>query len=149
MGATKWICALTIALGIATPAFAQSLPKADRPEDVGVSSERLKRVTSTFQAEVDNGAIPGAVVLVARRGKVVYFEAFGFRDRESGAPMQKDSISPLASLTKPFTSVAIMMLAEEGRLTLQDPLSQYLPEFRESQSGCGKNRCLGRATSGV
>jgi hypothetical protein len=85
---------------------AQSLPKADRAEDVGISSERLKRVTSTFQAQVDNGVIPGAVILIAHRGKIAYVEALGFRDRETQAPMQRDSIFRIASMTKPFTSVA-------------------------------------------
>jgi CubicO group peptidase (beta-lactamase class C family) len=80
---------------ITTPTPAQSLPKADRAEDVGISSERLKRVTSTFQAQVDNGAIPGAVILIARRGKIAYFEALGFRDRETQAPMQRAPFSAL------------------------------------------------------
>ena len=143
VGASNWICALTMALGIITPALAQGLPKADRAEDIGISSVRLKRVTSTFQAEVEKGSIPGAVVLIARRGKVAYFEAFGFRDRESQSPMQKDSIFRLASLTKPFTSVAIMMLAEEGKLTLQDPISQYLPEFKNVKVGVEKTDASG------
>src|SRR5262249_55184725 len=100
------------------PTPSQNLPKTDRAEDVGMSSERLKRVTSVFQAEVDNKTIPGAVILIARRGKIAYFEALGFRDREKQAPMQKDSIFRIASMTKPFTSVALMMLVEEGKLTL-------------------------------
>jgi CubicO group peptidase (beta-lactamase class C family) len=117
---------------------AYNLPMANRAEDVGISSARLSRVTSTFQAEVDKAAIPGAVVLIARRGKVAYFEAFGFRDREKQAPMQKDSIFRIASLTKPFTSVAVMMLAEEGKLALHDPVSQYLPEFKNGKVGVEK-----------
>jgi CubicO group peptidase (beta-lactamase class C family) len=117
---------------------AYHLPMANRAEDVGISSDRLRRVTSTFQAEVDKAAIPGAVVLIARRGKVAYFEAFGFRDREKQAPMRKDSIFRIASLTKPFTSVAVMMLAEEGKLALHDSVSLYLPEFKNSKVGVEK-----------
>src|SRR5258705_12416166 len=77
---------------MAASALAQGLPKASRPEDVGLSSERLKRVTASFQAEVENGKIPGAVILIARNGKVAYFEAMGFQEREKQLPMTRDAI---------------------------------------------------------
>jgi CubicO group peptidase (beta-lactamase class C family) len=132
------ICMSAVATCIAFSALAQGLPKASQPEAVGFSSERLKRLTSTFQADVDRGAIPGAVVLIARNGKVAYFKAFGFQDREKQVPMKTDAIFRIASMTKPFTSVAAMMLVEEGKLQLLDPVSVYLPEFKNLQVGLEK-----------
>jgi CubicO group peptidase (beta-lactamase class C family) len=132
------ICMSAVATCIAFSALAQGLPRASQPEGVGFSSERLKRLTSTFQADVDRGEIPGAVVLIARNGKVAYFKAFGFQDREKQVPMKTDAIFRLASMTKPFTSVAAMMLVEEGKLQLLDPVSVYLPEFKNLQVGVEK-----------
>ena len=134
----KVICLSAVATCIAFSALAQGLPKASQPEDVGFSSERLKRVTSAFQTDVDKGTIPGAVVLVARNGKVAYLEAIGFQDREKKVPMSTDAIFQIASMTKPFTSVAIMMLVEEGKILLSDPASVYLPEFKTLQVGVEK-----------
>jgi CubicO group peptidase (beta-lactamase class C family) len=76
------------------------LANASQPEDVGFSSERPKRVTNAFQTDVDRGAIPGAVILVARDGKVAYFETFGFQDREKQTPMKTDAVFRIASMTK-------------------------------------------------
>jgi CubicO group peptidase (beta-lactamase class C family) len=132
------ICISAIATCIAFSALAQGLPKASQPEDVGFSSERLKRVTDVFQTEVDNGAIPGAVVLIARNGKVAYFEAIGFQNRENKEPMKTDAIFRIASMSKPITSVAVMMLVEEGKIQLLDPVSRYLPEFKGVQVGVEK-----------
>ena len=132
------ICMSAIATCIAFSSFAQGLPKANKPEDVGFSSERLKRVTDAFQSEVDKGAIPGAVVLIARNGKIAYFEAFGFQNRESKEPMKTDAIFRIASMSKPITSVAVMMLVEEGKIQLLDPVSHYLPEFKGVQVGIEK-----------
>ena len=98
----------------------------------------MTRLTEAFQAEVDKGAIPGAVVLIARRGKVAYCEAFGFQDRENKQPMHTDAIFRIASMSKPITSVAVMMLVEEGRIQLLDPVSRYLPEFKSVQVGVEK-----------
>ena len=134
----KVICMSAVATCIAFSALAQGLPKASQPEDVGFSSERLKRVTSAFQTDVDKGTIPGAVVLIARNGKVAYLEAIGFQDREKKVPMSTDAIFQIASMTKPFTSVAIMMLVEEGKILLSDPASVYLPEFKTLQVGVEK-----------
>jgi CubicO group peptidase (beta-lactamase class C family) len=100
------------------------------PEDVGLSSERLERVGSAIQRSVDDGLIAGGVSLVARHGKIAYFKAVGMADRESKKPMQKDSIFRICSMSKPITSVAVMILYEEGRFTLDDPVSDYLPEFK-------------------
>ena len=104
------VCMSALATCIAFSALAQGLPQASKPEEVGLSSERLKRVTAAFQADVDKGAIAGAVVLIARDGKLAYSEAVGFQDREKKIPMHADAIFRIASMSKPITSVAIMML---------------------------------------
>jgi len=116
----------------ASLAFAQGLPTAS-PEAVGLSSARLARVTELVKGEIAKGRYPGAVALVARRGKVAYFEALGQRDPQSGAPMTKDAIFRLYSMTKPFASVAAMMLVEDGKLLLSDPVSKYLPKLKNLQ----------------
>ncbi len=112
--------------------WADALPTA-KPEDVGLSTERLARVTQVLKAEVARGQYPGAVALVARKGKIAYFESVGQRDPGTGAPMSKDAIFRLYSMTKPFTSVAAMMLVEEGRLVLSDPVSKFLPQLANLQ----------------
>lgn len=128
------------------PAQAAPLPRAAKPEEVGLSSQRLQRLTETFTADVNAERIPGAVVLVARRGKIAYFQTFGFQDRASGTTMRPDSIFRLASLTKPVTIVAALMLAEEGKLQLMDPVSAHLPQLQnlqvgvEVQEGAGERR---------
>lgn len=135
----------TLAMSIAQAA---PLPRAANPEDVGLSSERLQRLTETFTADVNAKKIPGAVVLVARRGKVAYFQTFGFQDRAARTTMKPDSIFRLASLTKPVTIVAALMLAEQGKLQLMDPVSTYLPQLRnlqvgvEVQDGSGERRLV-------
>src|SRR6266446_8247463 len=111
------------------------LPKADRSKEVGLSAKRLARLSATFREDVERGAIPGAVVLIARGGRVAYAEAFGWRDREAKAPMEFDAIFRIASMTKPLTSVAAMILAEEGKLQIAAPLAEYLPEFSNRTVG--------------
>jgi len=105
--------------------------EAVSPEAVGMSSARLERLDNTLQDYVDSGALPGGVVLVARQGRTVHFEAFGSRDGQ--AVMQTDSIFRIASQTKALVSVGIMMLQEEGRLLLADPVGKYLPEFLDTR----------------
>jgi len=107
------------------------MPRAAKPEDVGLSSARLQRVYDALKADIDKGLVPGAVVLIARRGKIVCLDALGYRDREAGAAMKVDTIFRIASMTKPLTSVATMMLAEEGKLLIADPVARYIPEFAE------------------
>ena len=107
------------------------MPRADKPEDVGLSSARLQRISDTLKADVDKGVVPGAVVLIARHGKIVCHDALGYRDREACAAMKVDTIFRIASMTKPLTSVATMMLAEEGKLLIADPVARYLPEFSD------------------
>ena len=102
------------------------------PESVGMSSARLERLTAALQAYVDEDRLAGAVAIVARRGKIAYMEAVGHRDRESGAPMTTDAIFRIASQTKALASVGVMLLQEEGRLLITDPVGKYLPEFMET-----------------
>ena len=130
--------ATVVATCFAFSALAQGLPKANQPEEVGFSTERLNCVAKAYQADVDKGLIPGAVFLIARNGKVAYLEAVGFRDRDKKIPMSTDAIFQIASMTKPFTSVAIMMLVEEGKIQLNEPISLYLPEFKGVQVGVEK-----------
>ena len=100
-----------------------------KPESVGMSSERLARINNFVQEHIDTDRIAGAVTLVARKGKVVHFEAQGWRDRESGVPMTRDSIFVLMSMTKPIVSSALMMLFEEGKFLLDDPIAKWIPEY--------------------
>ena len=116
---------------LATPVAIASddLPRA-KPEEVGVSTERLHRIDEVIQRHIDNRHIAGAVTLVARKGRVVHFEAQGLKDLESKQPMTKDTLFRMASSTKPVTGVAIMMMIEEGKVRLNDPVSKFIPEFK-------------------
>ena len=116
------------------------LPRAESPEQVGLSSERLQRITARLGADVEQGAIPGAVLAIARGGQVAYAETIGYRDREANAVMQLDSIFRIASMTKPMVSVAAMQLAEEGRLDIGAAVAEYLPEFRELTVGMERTK---------
>jgi CubicO group peptidase (beta-lactamase class C family) len=104
------------------------LPDAT-PEDVGLSTAGLARLGSVMRGEIERGRVPGAVALVARRGRLAYFESYGRRDPRSPDPMARDSIFRIYSMTKPIVSVAAMMLWEEGRFLLSDPIDKYLPEL--------------------
>jgi CubicO group peptidase (beta-lactamase class C family) len=126
--------ALVLVLSPALPVGAAGLPPV-RPEEVGLSSSRLARITETLKADVERGRIPGAVVVVARRGRIAYAEAVGFRDKAAGAPMSADAIFRIASMTKPMVSVAAMMLYEDGRLFVSDPVSKYIPAMGKMQVG--------------
>jgi CubicO group peptidase (beta-lactamase class C family) len=126
--------ALGIALGLALapgPAAGQALPAA-APDDLGFSPERLDRLSDALQAYVDEGRLPGAVVLVARHGHVALAEAFGHRDREAGTAQRTDDLFRIASQTKLLVSVAALILQEEGRLLLSHRVSRWLPEFAET-----------------
>jgi CubicO group peptidase (beta-lactamase class C family) len=106
-----------------------------KPEDVGLSSERLNRLGGSLKAHIEKGVMPGSVALVARKGKIAYFEGFGMRDLEASSPMQKDTIFEIHSMTKPIVSVGIMILQEQGRIFLRDPVSKFIPEFKEMKVG--------------
>ena len=116
-------------LGLVAKGVAQEFP-TEKPEAAGMSSERLERISKVIQQSIDEKRIAGAVTLVARHGHVVWFKAQGMSDREAGKPMRTDSIFRICSMSKPITSVAVMMLYEEGKFLLEDPVSKYLPEFK-------------------
>jgi CubicO group peptidase (beta-lactamase class C family) len=109
---------------------AQSLGLA-KPEDVGFSRERLDRIASTLNANIANGEIPGATLLIVRNGKIAFYESFGWLDAATKTPMPKDAIFRIYSMSKPITSVAAMILVEQGRLFLSDPVQKYIPAFAE------------------
>ncbi|MCA6109810.1 serine hydrolase domain-containing protein [Bradyrhizobium cenepequi] len=109
------------------------LPSA-KPEQLGLSSVRLRRMSDTFKREVDKGTIPGATVLVARRGQIGWFDAIG-RQAPEGASMAHDTIFRIFSMTKPIVSVGIMMLLEDGHFLLSDPVAKFIPEFAETKVG--------------
>jgi CubicO group peptidase (beta-lactamase class C family) len=138
MNRKRTVFAMCVLVCCARPIFGQSQPKPKQPDAVGFSSERLARLTTFFQGAVDKGAIPGVTLLVARDGKQVYLQALGYQDREKSIPMKPDAIFRIASMTKPITSVAVMMLAEEGKIDLLAPVSQYLPEFKDVKVGVEK-----------
>ena len=110
-------------------AFAQDLATA-KPESVGLSSDRLERIATAVQHNIDDKRVAGAVTLVVRHGKVAWFKAQGMADNEAAKPMPADALFRICSMTKPITSVAVMMLYEEGKFLLDDPVSKYLPEFK-------------------
>ena len=114
------------------PLAAASLPVA-KPEDVGLAPERLQRIHEAIMRRVEAGDISGAVTMVARRGRLVHFEAHGLMDIEAKKPMTKDALFRLASSTKPLTAAAILILMEEGKLKLTDPVAKYIPEFKNSK----------------
>ena len=114
---------------IASFAFGQGLPMAV-PEAVGVSTERLERIRPVMQSYVDDGNLPGFLTVVARRGKIVHFETIGMRDVENKKPVEPDTIFRIYSMSKPITSVAVMILYEEGHFQLGTPVSKFIPEFK-------------------
>src|SRR6516165_288185 len=133
MSFARVVCLAMLALCTALPAVGQGIPKVQQPEEVGFLSTRLKRLSDRLNEGVQKGEIPGAVVLIARNGKIVMFDAFGFRDREAKAPMTTDAIFRIASMTKPIVSVAAMILVEEGKLSLADRVSKYIPAFADTK----------------
>jgi CubicO group peptidase (beta-lactamase class C family) len=123
---------LALLLSFAAPIAAAAFQTA-KPEEVGLSRDRLARIGQALTRQIEERSFPGAVALVARKGRIAYFEAVGQLDPKTGAPMSKDAIFRLYSMTKPFTSVAVMMLVEDGRLRLNDPIGVYLPELANLQ----------------
>ena len=120
------IAVLLVGLVVAATGWAQGLPTV-APSDVGLSEARLGRLEEVVQGYVDDEAVAGAVTLIARKGGQAHVRAYGMANRASGRPMRPDTIFRIASMTKPVTSVAVMMLYEEGRFKLNDPVGQYLP----------------------
>ena len=123
------LCALFV-VALTLPAITANSPAA-KPEDVGLSSERLQRITKMIERRIAAGQLAGAVTIVGRRGKVAHHVAQGVMDRDSKQPMATGSMFRIASMTKPVIGVAVMMLVEEGKLHLNDPVARYIPEFRD------------------
>src|SRR5688500_15647491 len=103
-----------------------------KPDDLGFAPDRMPRIREAVQKHVDAGDVSGAVALVARRGKIAHFEAYGVQDLETKKAMPKDGIFRLASMSKPITAVAVMMMIEEGKIRLTDPVSRFIPEFKQA-----------------
>jgi CubicO group peptidase (beta-lactamase class C family) len=118
--------------------WGKDLEMAKSPEDLGFSSERLARIDKAIQQRIEIGGIPGATVLIGRHGKIAYFKTYGLQDKEVGVPMKKDTIFRIYSMTKPLTSVGIMMLWEEGKFLLWDPVSKFIPELKGLKVGVEK-----------
>lgn len=135
---TAAVAALFVALAL--PAVAQGIPKVQSPEEVGFLSTRLKRLGDRLNEGVKNNELPGAVVLIARNGKIVMFESYGFRDKEAKVAMTNDTIFRIASMTKPIVTLAAMMLMEEGKLTLADRVSMYIPAFADTKVAVQKKK---------
>src|SRR5688572_17693258 len=128
--AVKSVClCLLLALPVALQVAAAPIPKV-KAEEVGMSSERLQRIDQMLERRIAAGEMAGAVAIVARKGKVVHLTAKGVMDLESKQPVTASTMFRVASMTKPVTSVAIMMMIEEGKIRLNDPVSRYIPEFR-------------------
>ncbi len=120
---------------VCAASFAQSLPVASRPEDAGFSSKRLEKARHSFEADVEKKRMPGTVLLILHNGKIVAYDAIGYQERATQTPMKKDSIFRIASMSKPITTVAAMILAEEDKLDVGAPVAQYLPEFKDVKVG--------------
>ncbi len=133
------------ALLVSVAAVADQLPTAP-PESVGLSSERLGRISKMLRADIEKGAIPGTVLLISRHGKIAHFEALGSLDPQAKTAMTKDAIFRIYSMTKPITSVCIMMLVEQGRLALSDAVAKYIPQFKDIKVGEEKRDAEGKVT---
>jgi CubicO group peptidase (beta-lactamase class C family) len=120
-------------LSLPTVALAQQVMSVTDPASVEFSPGRLAQIDAWYQAQIDAGALPGAVVAIARNGRLAYMRAFGHQDRDRKIRMSSDGIFWIASMTKPVTSVAAMMLVEQGKLDLDAPISRYLPNLEGMQ----------------
>jgi CubicO group peptidase (beta-lactamase class C family) len=114
------------------------LPLA-KPESIGLSPTRLRRLSDAFRREIDKGTIPGATIMVARRGQIGWFDALGKQNSAASAPMAQDTIFRIFSMTKPIVSVGVMMLLEEGHFLLDDPIAKFIPEFADQKVGVENN----------
>ena len=126
------VLATTFCLFGSSVAFATDLPRA-KPEEVGMSGERLARIGEVLKADIAAGRVPGAVIAIARHGRLVMLDAYGWRDKAAGVAMTTDTIFNIASMTKPMTTVGALMLYERGQLLIGDPLSKYFPKFANMQ----------------
>src|SRR3979409_699138 len=134
-------CTIAAALALLSPAIAVGpfrAGNAQSPASSSFSPDKLRRVGDYIRNEIATGKIPGAILLIQQHGQPVYFENFGVRDVDTRLPMTADTIFLLYSMPKPITSVAAMMLVEEGRLKLDDPVSKYIPAFADAKVGVEK-----------
>jgi CubicO group peptidase (beta-lactamase class C family) len=127
---TKWI-GVGLAVLMVGSAWADDLPHA-RPEDLGFSPERIDYIDKFYAEKVKNGEMAGIVTLIARHGKVIHFSALGYADLGKKTLMEPDTVFRLYSMTKPIAATALMTLYEEGKFQLDDPISNYIPEFKRS-----------------
>ncbi len=144
MSATKRTLLAVLFVLLLFPALsrAQSLSYA-KPEDVGLSGERLDRIAGTLNADIAKGTIPGAALLIVRNGKIAFYESFGWLDPATKRPMPKEAIFRIYSMSKPITSVAAMILIEQGRLFLSDPIQKYIPAFADMKVAVQKPGAAG------
>ena len=126
----SFFCISVLAFGAATVIAEHGLPMA-APEDIGFSAEKLEKISTTLQRYVDKGQTPGFLTVIARKGKIAHFETIGMRDVENKKPVTPNTIFRIYSMSKPITSVAVMVLYEEGRIQLDDPVENYIPAFKD------------------
>jgi CubicO group peptidase (beta-lactamase class C family) len=122
------LAAWTMTASAQSPAAIEGLPQA-KPEDVGMSSARLARIGDVLDQDVKDGKLPGAVLAIARNGKLVFMHAYGYRDKATNSPMTTDTIFNIASMTKPMTTVGALTLVEQGKLVIDEPVTKYLPQY--------------------
>src|SRR3981189_2549123 len=148
LAATTAMARMVLARTVSLPVYARELPPLATapPEQVGLSFERLGRISSALKKEIADGKLPGAVVMVARKGKMLYSDAIGFQDKGANTPMKLDSIFRIYSMTKPLVSVAAMMLVEDGVIQLTDPISKFLPAFKDMQVSVATTGADGKVT---
>ena len=147
---SKGLRVALVACALVLSACQSTLPaggeRTASPESVGLSSERLQRLTQRMQEGAANGEYPGAVLMIGRQGKIAYTQTFGSLNPETRTPMREDGIFRIASMTKPLASLAVMMLSEEGKLSIVDPVEKYLPELKDMQVGVVKAGADGKPT---
>jgi Beta-lactamase len=148
LAATTALAAMVVAATASLPICARELqPLATAaPEQVGMSAERLGRITTMLKKEIADGKLPGTVVMVARKGKIIYSDAIGFQDKGANTPMKLDSIFRIYSMTKPLASVAAMALVEDGVIQLTDPVAKFLPAFKDMQVSVATTGADGKTT---
>ncbi len=139
-----WVALICAIVAFATPAFCEV--RVTKPETVGLSGERIQRIAGVMKQEVAKGSFPGAVVLIARNGKVTYLDAYGFLDGKKEKPMPKNAIFRIASMTKPIVTAAAMMMVEQGKFNLNDPIFMYLPEFKDMKAEVRKKDAEGKTS---
>lgn len=127
----RYVLSPLIAITLSFTVSGASLPKAPKPEDLGLSGERLQRIHEMMQRHIDAGDVTGVVTLVARHGQIAWIDAQGVQDLDTKAPMKRDSLFRMASMTKPVIGTAMMMMLEEGKILVTDPVSKYIPEFKD------------------